>query len=61
MRQQRFEDAAQSFRRVVELDPSNAQVHYQLFLIYRRAGQRELAAKELEIFQKMEREAKEPQ
>ncbi len=43
---------------MVELDPSNAQVHYQLFLIYRRAGNREMADRELQLFQKMERESK---
>jgi hypothetical protein len=33
-------------------------VHYQLFLIYRRAGNREMAERELQVFQKMERDAK---
>ena len=57
-RQQKYDEAAIAFKRVAELDPANAQVHYQLFLIYRRAGNREMAERELQIFQKMERDAK---
>jgi hypothetical protein len=39
--------------RARRLDPTLAQAHYRLAQAYQRTGQNELAAKELEIFEKL--------
>jgi Flp pilus assembly protein TadD len=51
--QQRHAEAIAALQRAVKLAPDEAQAHYRLAQSYQRTGQRELAAKELEIFQRL--------
>jgi Flp pilus assembly protein TadD len=51
--QQRHKEAIVALQRAVELTPDAAQAHYRLAQSYQRTGQRELAAKELAIFQRL--------
>jgi tetratricopeptide (TPR) repeat protein len=51
--QQRYADAVEPLRTAVRLQPDLTQAHYRLSQAYQRLGQREEAAKELAIFQKL--------
>jgi tetratricopeptide (TPR) repeat protein len=51
--QQRHKEAIPELRRAIELDPNQLQVHYRLAQAYQRTGQKALAAKELEIFERL--------
>ncbi|MGH9160219.1 MAG: tetratricopeptide repeat protein, partial [Vicinamibacteraceae bacterium] len=51
--QGRDAEAINALRRVIQLEPADAQAHYRLARAYQRAGQRALAAKELELFRKL--------
>ena len=51
--QQRYPEAIQQLRRATRLEPDLAAAHYRLAQAYQRTGQKTLAAKELEIFQRL--------
>ena len=51
--QQRHKEAIPELRRAAELEPDLAQAHYRLAQAYQRTGQQALAAKELEIFERL--------
>ena len=51
--QQRYTEAIQELRQATRLAPDLAQAHYRLSQAYQRTGQAELAAKELELFQRL--------
>jgi tetratricopeptide (TPR) repeat protein len=51
--QQRHKEAIVPLQRAIRLAPDVAQAHYRLAQAYLRTGQRDLAAKELEIFQRL--------
>jgi tetratricopeptide (TPR) repeat protein len=51
--QQRYTEAIQELRHATRLAPDLAQAHYRLSQAYQRIGQAELAAKELELFQRL--------
>jgi tetratricopeptide (TPR) repeat protein len=51
--QQRFQEAIQELQSATRLEPDLAQAHYRLAQAYQRAGQKALAAKELEIFERL--------
>ena len=53
--QRRDQEAIQDLRRAIQLQPDLAQAHYRLAQAYRRTGQAALAAKELEIFEQLEK------
>jgi tetratricopeptide (TPR) repeat protein len=56
--QQKYPEAIDALRKAVSLQPDLAKAHYRLAQIYQRTGQKELAAREMEIHQKLkEREA----
>jgi Tfp pilus assembly protein PilF len=50
--------ARQTLERAVALDASLVKAHYQLGLTYARLGEKEAAARELEIAAQLEREQK---
>jgi len=49
----RYAEAIQELRRATQLDPDLAQAHYRLAQAYQRTGQKALAAKELETFERL--------
>jgi Flp pilus assembly protein TadD len=51
--QQRYTEAILELRHATRLAPDLAQAHYRLSQAYQRTGQKELAAKELELFQRL--------
>jgi tetratricopeptide (TPR) repeat protein len=51
--QDRHDEAIQQLRRATALEPSLSQAHYRLAQLYQRTGQKELAAKELQIFRQL--------
>jgi Flp pilus assembly protein TadD len=51
--QRRYAEAIPELKRAAELEPNLAQAHYRLAQAYQRTGQKELADKELEIFEKL--------
>jgi tetratricopeptide (TPR) repeat protein len=51
-RQELMQEAASQFDRVLELDPENAEAHYNLSLIARGLGEAERAAEHLELYRK---------
>jgi tetratricopeptide (TPR) repeat protein len=51
--QQRYAEAIQQLQSAARLDPDLAQAHYRLAQAYQRTGQKALAAKELEIFERL--------
>jgi tetratricopeptide (TPR) repeat protein len=56
--QRRYPEAIRELRTAVRLEPALAQAHYRLARAYQRTGQRALAARELEAFQRLkDREA----
>jgi tetratricopeptide (TPR) repeat protein len=58
LEQQRDHEAIQELRRAIQLEPGLAQGHYRLAHAYRRTGQNAMAAKELEIFQRLKTESR---
>jgi tetratricopeptide (TPR) repeat protein len=56
--QERYPEAIRELRTAARLEPGLAQVHYRLAQAYQRTGQKALAAKELEIFQRLKSEAR---
>ena len=52
--QQRYVEAIQQLRRAAQVQPDLAQAHYRLAQAYQRTGQKTLAAKEFEIFQRLD-------
>ena len=51
--QQRYQDAIAQLQAAARLEPDLAQAHYRLAQAYQRTGQKALAGKELEIFEKI--------
>jgi Flp pilus assembly protein TadD len=51
--QRRYKEAIPELQRAAQLEPDLAQAHYRLAQAYQRTGQKELADKELEIFEKL--------
>jgi tetratricopeptide (TPR) repeat protein len=51
--QQRYVEAIPQLRRATRLEPDLAQAHYRLAQAYQRTGQKTLAAKEFEIFERL--------
>lgn len=51
--QQRYQDAVAQLQAAARLEPDLAQAHYRLAQAYQRTGQKALAGKELEIFEKI--------
>jgi tetratricopeptide (TPR) repeat protein len=51
--EQRYKEAIQDLQHAARLEPDLAQTHYRLAQAYQRTGQKELAAKELEIFERL--------
>jgi tetratricopeptide (TPR) repeat protein len=51
--ERRYKEAIQELRHAARLEPELAQAHYRLAQAYQRTGQNELAAKELEIFERL--------
>ena len=51
--QQRYKEAIPELQRATRLQPDLAQAHYRLAQAYQRTGQHALAAKELEIFERL--------
>ncbi len=51
-----MESALRHLRRAAQLDPTNSKVHYVLSRAYRRLGRNEEVAKELQIYEKLEKE-----
>jgi len=56
--QQRYAEAIQELRRATRLEPDLAQAHYRLAQAYQRTGQKALAAKELEMFERLKGESR---
>jgi len=50
---QRYREAILELQRATRLEPDLAQAHYRLAQAYQRAGQKAMAAKELEIFERL--------
>jgi tetratricopeptide (TPR) repeat protein len=53
--ERRYKEAIQELQRATRLEPDLAQAHYRLAQAYQRTGQKELADKELEIFERLTR------
>jgi len=51
--QQRYREAIVELQHATRAEPDLAQAHYRLAQAYQRTGQQELAAKELEIFERL--------
>ncbi len=51
--EQRYKEAIQELQSAIRLEPDLAQAHYRLAQAYQRTGQKALAAKELEIFERL--------
>lgn len=51
--EQRYTEAIQELRNATRLEPDLAQAHYRLAQAYQRTGQKALAAKEMEIFERL--------
>jgi tetratricopeptide (TPR) repeat protein len=56
--QERYSEAIQALRAAARLEPGLAQAHYRLAQAYQRTGQKALAAKELETFQRLKGESR---
>jgi Flp pilus assembly protein TadD len=56
--QRRYAEAIPHLRRAIRLEPDLAQAHYRLAQAYQRTGQEALAAKELEIFERLKPESR---
>jgi tetratricopeptide (TPR) repeat protein len=57
--QQRYAEAIRELQRATRLQPDLSQAHYRLSQLYRRTGQKDLAAKELEIFRQLTKASRE--
>jgi tetratricopeptide (TPR) repeat protein len=57
--QERYPEAIQQLQRATRLQPDLAQAHYRLSQLYQRTGQKELAAKELEVFRQLTKASRE--
>ena len=55
----RLQDGVAALQRAIALDPSQPQSHYQLAQIYKKLGRMEEAQRELELFQKLDTQARE--
>jgi tetratricopeptide (TPR) repeat protein len=53
--QKRYKEAIQELQHATRLEPDLAQAHYRLSQAYQRTGQHTLAAKELELFERLSR------
>ena len=53
--QRRYREAAAALEEAVRLEPGMAQAHYRLAQAYRRTGREDLAQKELEAFERLQR------
>jgi len=51
--QQRYPEAIRNLRRAAELQPDLSQARYRLAQLYQRTGQKDLAARELEVFRQL--------
>jgi len=51
--QQRYKEAIQALQSATRVEPDLAQAHYRLAQAYQRTGHKALAAKELEIFERL--------
>ncbi|MBO0858662.1 MAG: tetratricopeptide repeat protein [Chloracidobacterium sp.] len=51
--QQQYTEAIAAFRSAIKLNPEMGKAHYRLALIYQRAGQKEMAAREMEIYKRL--------
>ena len=51
--QQRYREAILQLQHAARLEPDLAQAHYRLAQAYQRTGQKAMAAKELEIFERL--------
>jgi tetratricopeptide (TPR) repeat protein len=51
--QQRYKEAILELQQATRIEPDLAQAHYRLAQAYQRTGQKDLAAKELEIFERL--------
>ena len=58
--QQRHAEAIEELKKAVSLQPDLAQAHYRLGLLYQRAGQKTLAAQEMEIYKRLNERAAKP-
>jgi len=56
--QQRYQEAIPQLRTAARLEPDLAQAHYRLAQAYQRTGQKDLSAKELEIFERLSAQEK---
>ena len=54
--QQRYQEAIAQLQAAARLEPDLAQAHYRLAQAYQRTGQNRLAAKELEIFERLSKQ-----
>ena len=57
----RLEEGLAALQRAIALDPNQPQPHYQLAQIYKTLGRMEDAQRELELFQKLDTQAREKQ
>jgi tetratricopeptide (TPR) repeat protein len=51
--ERRYTEAIPELQRAIALEPGLAQAHYRLAQAYQRTGRQDLAAKEMEIFEKL--------
>jgi tetratricopeptide (TPR) repeat protein len=51
--EKRYQEAIAELQRAITLEPDLAQAHYRLAQAYQRTGQKELAAKELAVFERL--------
>jgi tetratricopeptide (TPR) repeat protein len=54
-REGRPTEAAGSYQKAIELDPSLGEAHYRLSEVYRAMGESEKAKKEVKIFQELQK------
>ena len=54
----RLHDGVAALQRAIALDPNQPQSHYQLAQIYKKLGRTEDAQRELELFQKLDTQAR---
>jgi tetratricopeptide (TPR) repeat protein len=56
LKRNQYVEAIDVLKRAAERDPEQARIHYELFLVYTRTGEKERAAKELDLFQQLEKQ-----
>ncbi len=59
--QQKNTEAIAALRTAIKLQPDVAKAHYRLMQLYQRTGQRELAARELQLFQTLKARETKPE